>query len=178
MGVDEGRNVYENIYSEMGALVYNLKYKSDRTAVEKIVNLLLSHSECAEFLSGPRDFENFDGVIIPIPPMNVSRRINPVLEVARKLEKEIPFQLKEDVLYNGGGGKELKSIEDPQERELELKQRINLVKTQELEGKSVLLIDDVYRSGLTLSVATDMLYQQARVELVNVLTMTKTRTKR
>ena len=42
----------------------------------------------------------------------------------------------------------------------------------------ILLVDDLYRSGTTLRVATDLLKTTGKAEKVSVLTMTKTRSNR
>jgi predicted amidophosphoribosyltransferase len=47
-----------------------------------------------------------------------------------------------------------------------------------LQGNSVLLIDDLYRSGSTLEVATELLIREAKVKHVFVLALTKTRSNR
>jgi len=47
-----------------------------------------------------------------------------------------------------------------------------------LSNKNILLLDDLYRSGATLRVATELLYNNCNVKDVYVLTMTKTRSNR
>lgn len=74
-------------------------------------------------------------------------------------------------------GTELKNIDDPSERMKLLKEQLFLTTKHNLQQKNILLIDDVYRSGSTLIIATDVLYKQAKVKNVYVLTMTKTRSK-
>lgn len=43
------------------------------------------------------------------------------------------------------------------------------------QGKSILLFDDLYRSGATMNAVTDLLINQGEAEAVRVLTVTKTR---
>jgi predicted amidophosphoribosyltransferase len=52
------------------------------------------------------------------------------------------------------------------------------VKDRSLAGKSVLVFDDLYRSGETLRAVTTALHTNGKVARVYVLTITKTRTKR
>lgn len=71
---------------------------------------------------------------------------------------------------------ELKNIYDYQKR-LELLKDGFAIKDQSLRGKNVLLFDDLYRSGATLSVVTRALYDQGMVNEVYILALTKTRSK-
>lgn len=48
----------------------------------------------------------------------------------------------------------------------------------DFQGKRVLLLDDLYRSGVTLNTCCSVLCQNAKVSEVCVLTLTKTRSKR
>jgi predicted amidophosphoribosyltransferase len=43
------------------------------------------------------------------------------------------------------------------------------------EGKKVLLVDDLYRSGATLNAITDLLLTEGKAASVSVLTITRTR---
>jgi competence protein ComFC len=77
LGTDEfGHDRFDNTRSEMGELVYQLKYKHDKSKVEEIVTLL-------DQIGG---IENFD-FIIPIPPTNKNRPIKPVELIAVELGK-------------------------------------------------------------------------------------------
>lgn len=82
------------------------------------------------------------------------------------------------MLDKQAGRQELKNVDDPDERMALLRNQLVLVADTNLLGKNVLLLDDLYRSGATLSVATEILYRQAQAKAVYVLTMTKTRSKR
>jgi competence protein ComFC len=168
LGTDEfGHDRFDNTRSEMGELLYQLKYKQDKSAVEKIVALL----------DGIGGIENFD-FIIPIPPTNKNRPIQPVELIAVTLGKKRGVTVVTDALSNEGT-EELKGITDPIARNELLEAALKLNNPgSKYSGKKVLLIDDLYRSGSTLRVTTDLLYKQGKAEQVSVLTMTKTRSNR
>lgn len=72
---------------------------------------------------------------------------------------------------------QLKEIEDPDVRKEVLKDAFS-VQNNVLNGKDVLLFDDLYRSGETLNAVCDVLLNVGKARGVYVLTITKTRTKR
>ncbi len=75
LGVDEyGHDKFENTRSEMGELVYQLKYHQDQTVIPKIIDLLLEELE---------GIEAFDA-IIPAPSSNY-RKIQPVDAMSQAL---------------------------------------------------------------------------------------------
>lgn len=167
LGVDEsGHDRFDNTRSEMGELVYQLKYKMDKTAVPKIVGLL----------DGINGIENFD-YLVPIPPTNRGRPIRPVELIAQVLGERRGVKVLSDFLINAGD-EELKNVSDPVARIEMLRKAMRLSKNVNVMGKKILLIDDLYRSGSTLSVATDLLYREGKAAAVSVLTMTRTRSNR
>jgi len=167
LGVDEhGHDRWKNTRSEMGQLVYDLKYDRDKSAVAKIVDLLTKY----------KGIETMDA-IVPVPATRW-RPIQPVIEIARELGRRTNVLVLENLLVKKTDGPELKNIDDPDERQRHLKDIITISEDYNISGQSVLLVDDLYRSGATLSVATELLYNIAKVKAVFVLTMTKTRSKR
>ena len=165
LGVDEhGHDRFQNTRSEMGELVYRLKYQGERDAAEKIV----------ELLRRIRGIENYD-FLIPVPSSK-ARASQPVDVIAERLGKQRGVPVLTGFLRKGPGG-ELKGIEDPDERASALS-AISIASDVNVTGKRVMLVDDLYRSGATLSACTKVLYEQAKASDVVVLTMTKTRTKR
>ncbi|MCK5538109.1 MAG: ComF family protein [Bacteroidales bacterium] len=162
-----GRDRYNNTRSEMGELVYQLKYQHDSSVVNKIVDLLLSISA----------FKKID-IVVPIPPSNKHRANQPVHSVATEFASRLGLTIYLDVLDKSKGSHELKAIENAGERLKELKKSMKIANTYDISGKNILLLDDLYRSGSTLNVATELLYSEANVKDVYVLTMTKTRSNR
>lgn len=166
LGVDaQGYDRWENTRSDMGELVYQLKYRGNRRAVPDIVKML-------DKIKG---IESMD-CIVPIPATNLRRQ--PVLEIARALGKRRGVDVVEDALIKATGDVELKNIDDPDERRELLERSLKLSEEADLRGADILLLDDLYRSGATLTVATNLLLTEGRVGSVRVLTMTKTRSNR
>lgn len=167
LGADKsGRDHFENTRSEMGELLYQLKYRNNNTGLLQIVALL----------DAVRGIENFD-YIVPIPPTNKKRPAQPVELIAVALGAHRKVKVWKDLLINAGD-EELKGISDPVERIERLQKAINLTANANVIGTKILLVDDLYRSGATLHIATDLLYKVGKAEKVSVLTMTKTRSHR
>ena len=168
LGVDEnGNDRFENIYTEMGYLIHSFKYKNNKNALPNIIKLLNKIEWPATF-----DF------IIPIPPTDKMRTFQPVTEIAKALGQNIGVTVLTDILVKTPGGRPLKNISEPQERENTLRETIAVSNDPRVHDKSVLLIDDLYRSGATLRISTDLLMKVPKVRVVSVLTMTRTRSHR
>ena len=75
-------------------------------------------------------------------------------------------------------GEELKGVDSPDERQELLKGAILIAGDEDISGMKILLLDDLYRSGATLEACAEILYNDAGVADICVLTMTKTRSKR
>lgn len=167
LGQDEfGHDRYDTKRSEMGELVYQLKYKHDDTVVQKIVDLLLQIKGLEKM-----------NCIIAIPPSNLQRKHQPVFSVATELGKKLSIPVYTDYLIKNTAV-ELKSVTDSTKRVELLKKSMSINKKYNIRNQNILLIDDLYRSGSTLQVATDLLYNNCNVKDVYVLTMTKTRSNR
>jgi predicted amidophosphoribosyltransferase len=69
---------------------------------------------------------------------------------------------------------QLKGVTDPEKRK-ELVEGLYAVDPTCTAGRSVLLFDDLFRSGSTMNAITDVLMQQGRATVVRALTITKTR---
>lgn len=163
---ETGRPIFDNQRSEMGEFIYQLKYKQDRRVLPKIIALL-------DRIKG---IEKFD-FLVPIPPTNKMRPFQPVQLITEALGKKRDVIVLDDVLHNNGK-EELKGVTDPLARDELLKEALTLHDKARIKGKAVLLVDDLYRSGSTLNIATDILLDEGGADRVSVLTMTKTRSNR
>jgi competence protein ComFC len=70
---------------------------------------------------------------------------------------------------------QIKDIGDPAEKTKMLLESIQLTQAYDFSSKNLLLVDDLFDSGRTLSICTSVLKNKAHAEKVCVLTMTKTR---
>ena len=166
LGVDEhGHDRFDNTRSEIGELIYQLKYRSDRTVVTKII----------ELLSPIKGIESFDA-IIPVPSSK-ARALQPVDVIAQALGNQRGVPVLIDYLKKAGNV-ELKGIDDKEERAKALENSITISGKEDISGKKVLLLDDLFRSGVTLNACCNVLLKQVKISEVSVLTMTKTRSKR
>lgn len=166
VGYDEyGHEIFESQRSPIGELLYKLKYKSDKTVLDEIV------SAVSGFLVN--DWKIKIDAIVPVPPSKINRTVQPVIEIAKgiSLSLHIPFV---ESLIKIKGTPELKNVFDYQKRSELLKDAFG-VKNSELEGENILLFDDLFRSGATLSTITRVLYNLGKVKSVYVLSLTKTR---
>ncbi|MEE9375838.1 MAG: hypothetical protein V3V04_05835 [Rhizobiaceae bacterium] len=157
LGVDQyGQNRFDNTHSDMGKLVYQLKYRSDKSAVPKIIELLTTLT-----------IEGFDA-IIPVPSSK-ARALQPVDVIAEAFgaQRGVPALIGH---LTKAGNAQLKNIDDPVERTNALA-NISVSGKTDISGKKVLLLDDLYDSGATLGACSN-------VNEIWVLTMTKTRSKR
>jgi predicted amidophosphoribosyltransferase len=168
LGYNEfGFKEFDTIRSEIGKLVYRLKYNNDKTVIDSIVKKII---KCFKN-------ENLFNAIVPIPPSDKTRAYQPVYLVAEALAKELTLPYYQDVLEKTNS-EALKNVTEPTERIKKLKDCMKITGKYSLQGNSVLLIDDLYRSGSTLEVATELLIREAKVKHVFVLALTKTRSNR
>lgn len=153
--------------TEIGEMLYQLKYCLDISKIEPISDLIIK--------AILNTFEKID-IIISIPPSNLNRPFQPVLELAQRISElsGIPTNLN---YLKKKPTPALKSIDDLQERKEILENAFSVV-DKRFKGKTVLLFDDLYRSGETLNAAVKVLKEQGEVDKIYVLTITKTRVKR
>ncbi len=171
LGADQfGHDQWDTKRPPIAEELYLLKYRHENKHVEVIAKT------ANEFL---RQFQNQWGIdcIIPIPPSDTTRTFQPVYEIAKVFGKLSGIPVWFDTLKKTKSTSQLKGIEDPDDRKKILKDAFSM-NYNALAWKSVLIFDDLYRSGETLHYACKVAKEIGNAKKVYVLTITKTRSKR
>lgn len=162
-----GHPIFETTRSEIGELLYRAKYHNDSAALKK---LLSESCKCLAKAKGKFD------IVAPIPPSKPGR--NTTAQIAQGLAECLGG------IYGGNAigwkrrpEQEIKSVQEPEKRKVLLENAL-IASPDMLNGKIILLTDDLFRSGATLEAATKAAYEQGHASEVYVFAVTRTRRNR
>lgn len=167
---------YDTERTEIGELVYQVKYCADRSKIQPIAEIAAKFVK-EGFPVNNKILHRYLNAIIPIPPSDTNRPFQPVVEITSNLGNLLNRPVHTNYLTKVKQTVLLKILSNIESKQTEI-QGAFAVKSQDLNKRWVLLFDDLYDSGSTLKEATKVLYEQGRVGYVFVLTLTKTRTKK
>ncbi|HUU28049.1 MAG TPA: ComF family protein [archaeon] len=169
IGDDEyGHPKFDTKYSEMGELLYRLKYKKDESVLDDIIT---TTSQFIKSKNWPVD------LVVPVPPSRKGRKFQPVSIVAEGIATALGIDISSNCVVKVKYDSELKNIFDFEKRLCILKDAFE-IRDPVVVGLAVLLFDDLYRSGATLSEVSKILKEEGKVRDLYVITLTKTRSKR
>lgn len=163
---EHGHAIYDTVRSEIGELVYRLKYQGDQSTVTQLAQVV------AEFISHkklPID------AVVPVPPSK-QRRVQPVGLIAESVAKRLDIAYDSKALRKVRESPQLKSVIQLKDRRAALAGAFT-ASAEALQGKSVLLLDDLYRSGASMEEAARTI-RKSGARTVYALALTRTRTKR
>ena len=163
-----GHPMFSTVRSPVGELLYQLKNNGDLSVVDELIDAAETF-----FRRWNPDVE----VIVPVPPSNENRNIQPVYLVGEILSSRLGLEWASDSVVKTKSTRELKDVLDLDERK-ELLDGTFTMKTGDLESEAVLLFDDLYRSGATMNAVADVLQDKGRVDAICALTLTRTRSNR
>lgn len=156
---DKGKKRFENTRTELGNLVYRLKYKNDISTVKNIMNLI------TDILEKWNLKEKID-IVLPVPPSKTNRKYQPVFELSKAIAKYLNKDVCLDVMINQS---KLHAKDG-------YKVKGKIIQTKPLKYKSnILVIDDLYSTGLTLNEVCRILRKDNNVEKIYCLVLTRTR---
>ncbi|HXZ08145.1 MAG TPA: hypothetical protein VEI25_08815 [Paraburkholderia sp.] len=145
--------------------VFRLNNRNDKNTLDPIAETAV------KFIQGWAP--QFD-LIVPVPPSR-KRAFQPVIEIAKAIGARLSKPVNETAVKKIKDTPELKNIFDYQERR-KLLQGAFGTDRDAVSGKSILLIDDLYRSGATAAEVAQALISSGAAA-VYMLAMTKTRTR-
>lgn len=166
LGYDEyGHAQFETQRSELGELLYKLKYKNEQAVLPEIALVASNYV---------RDWNPSIDLIVPVPPSR-ERLIQPLFRIADELGKLLNLPVDKTSLRKLRETPELKNVYDFDKR-IEMLEGAHTVSSSTLRGHRVLLLDDLFRSGATLNSITELLRLEGGTAAVFALTLTRTRT--
>jgi predicted amidophosphoribosyltransferase len=166
---------YDTERTEIGELVYQAKYRHDRSKIQPIAEIAAQFIR-EEFTVNGDLVHRYLNAIIPIPFSDTNRPFQPVPEIAAEIGNLLNRPVFTNYLIRERPTRLIRDLRH-EERQAEI-QGAFIVQSQDLRGRWVLLFDDLYDSGATLTEVTNVLYEQGRVRPVLVLTLTQTKTRR
>jgi predicted amidophosphoribosyltransferase len=165
--VPDGAGGFITERTELGQLVYDLKYGNKKINAKKLARVL------AEWSRRKFDVGKIDG-ILGVPP-STARTFQPVAAIVKKMSEILSLPDLSKKLRKTKATRSLKNVHDPAERAAEL---AGVFKFDREEGvRRVLLVDDLYRSGATAGEVARTL-KEFGVSRVYLVTATKTRVNR
>src|ERR1700685_69821 len=159
-----GHPEFDTQRSPFGELVYRLKYRGDKNALPSIVEAVVG------FMKG---WGIRPDVIVPAPPSKLQRAFQPVIEIASQLSAELQIPVDSTSLKKVSPTSQMKDIGDFAERVKALEAAFTVGK--DLEGKQVLLLDDLLQSGAIMNVADSTLRKNGGVKAVYAIALPRTR---
>lgn len=140
-----------------------VKYRGDKGAIAPVVEAI------SEFV---KSWGIHPDAVVPMPPSK-QRSFQPVVEIAGELARAMNLPLHLDCLKKTKATQQMKDVGDFGARVVALEAAFG--SDRALEGKDILLFDDLFQSGATMNVAARTLKGQGQVKSVYALALTRTR---
>jgi predicted amidophosphoribosyltransferase len=166
LGYDSyGHSQFDTRRSELGELVFRLKNRNDKSTLVDIADT------AAAFVTERRMPVE---AIVPVPPSR-RRPFQPVIEIADNVAERLSIPVLIGAVTKTKDTPELKDVFGYDERQ-KLLDGAFIFDRQTVEGRRLLLVDDLYRSGATATVVAQGLID-AGASAIYLLAITKTRTR-
>lgn len=161
-----GRPKYDTCYTEVGAMVHQLKYRGDFSQVPALAKAVSTHIV-------PR-LGHIDR-IVPMPPSKV-RKAQPVTALAKYLAKVLGLPVELGFLLKRSASPPLKDIPSRWAKEQALKGTLSLARELDGDGPiNILLLDDLFDTGASMDAACQVLRGCEKIDHIYVAALTWTR---
>ena len=160
IGYDEnGNEKFENTRTELGELLYQLKYQNGIESLSKIMDII------KEILDKWNLKDKVD-MVIPVPPSNKSRKYQPVFKLAEEIAKYLNKECKTNLI--------MKDSNLQSKNGYDIIGTIKQIKPLD-KLTNILVIDDLYSTGATLNETCKVLRNDNNVKKIYCLALTKTK---
>jgi len=133
--------------------IWELKYNKKSGAVQPLANVVKNYLDNSEL-----KIKNFS--IIPIPLSSNRERergFNQSLLLAREIHKYTSLPLLENIFIKNKDTKPQAELDEWKDRQTNLENCFSVSESDVINGKNILLVDDVFTSGATLNEAVKTL---------------------
>ena len=162
LGYNEaGHPQFENKRSEIGELLYRLKYQNDQSAVDPLVNAAVAYL---------KKWNPGMNAIVPVTPSR-ERKVQPVVTVGAAIAEKLKVEFGDGWIKRTGKVPELKNI--GHDERLRLLQSAHTVEQKKVKGRKILLLDDLFQTGATMNAITEALLKQGEAAEVYALALTR-----
>lgn len=162
---ESGHARFNKERSEVGQHLFQFKYRRDNAAAIHLIDTAAAFLRLQDW---PIEF------VVPVPPSRFRFRSPPTTRLARGIGKSLKIQMSTRCVRKVKKTSEMKKLASSAQRKLALADAFRASR-RKAKGRTVLIIDDVYRSGMTISAIAKLLYIEADVRGVYVLAFTRTR---
>ncbi len=164
----DGLRQYTSSRSPLGELLYKLKYRHDRSVLDELTGTI------HHFLKEQWGIAEIVECVVPIPPSDENRRMQPVYEIAFSVAEKLGIPCHDTCLVKSHKTDESKHTKR-RKKKIDMLTGSMIINGDELEGRTVLLLDDLYGSGATLLAATQVMVGVGHVRDVYVTALTRTK---
>jgi predicted amidophosphoribosyltransferase len=167
LGYDKyGHSEYNTVRTEVGEALYQLKYRSDLTQIDTLAKTMAD----AIKLNFPTA-----AFVVPMPPSK-QRVIQPLMLLAQKVAEFLEIPIFENILLKNGTTPQMEDIDTREERIQALMRCFQINGTVTNDGKwDVLIIDDMYSSGASLTAATMTISTHDKANNIYVAVFSRTK---
>jgi len=159
-----GHMLFDTTRSELGELVYQFKYQNNYDKLKEIMKLVIPFLDTWSVIKSVN-------AILPVPSSKKDRIYQPTCEIAYQIAAYLGINYFDDVLQKVS---EVQAKGMTQEEKNKIKGTI--IATQKGRRQyNILLVDDLYQSGMTLHECVNALKEDKNINHIYVLAMTKTK---
>lgn len=158
-----GHPQFDTTRTELGELLYRLKYKADPTAVSPVARA------ASDFVN---NWNPGIDLIVPAPPSK-HRVVQPLFQIADEVGRLLSLPVDKTSVRKTKATPELKNVDYA--KRLEVLGGAHVIDGDGLRGRRVLLLDDLYQSGATLHAIARLLEEAGGASAVFALALTRAR---